>query len=110
MPFLEEFIKPNDGWVTDKDMGRPDPKLPTMPIIRPRFDKWSFAMTLDVFGELSEDKVKELVNKGGLLGLGAFRKKGPYGRYRVVEWTHLDGEGEAEEEKKTEKKKRTEKN
>jgi hypothetical protein len=106
MPFCEEF-KGNDGWVTDKDMGRPDPKLPTMPIIRPRFDKWSFEMTLDVFGDIEKGKVRELVEKGGLLGLGAFRKKGPYGRYKVVEWK-VEGEEENKtEEGKTEKKKKT---
>jgi hypothetical protein len=106
MPFLEKFIGTN-GWVTDKDMGRPDPKLPTMPIIRPRFDKWSFAMTLDVYGDIAEDKVRELVNKGGLLGLGAFRQKGPYGRYKVVDWKVEGKEGETEE-KKAEKKKKGE--
>ena len=105
MPFLEGF-KGTDGWITDKDMGRPDPRLPTMPIIRPRFDKWSFGMTLDVYGDIAEGKVRELVDKGGLLGLGAFRKKGPYGRYKVVDWKVEDKEGETEK-KQTDKKKKT---
>lgn len=109
MPFCEGYIGKN-GWVTDKDMGRPDPKLPTMPIIRPRFEKWSFEMTLDVFSDIAIEKIKELVEKGGRLGLGAFRKKGPYGRYKVVEW-RVEGEEESKtEEKKTGRKNKTKSN
>lgn len=57
---------------------------------RPRFDKWRLAFTLEVDASMFDDKVvRELVdNAGQRIGLGDFRpaRKGPFGRFKVVEW------------------------
>jgi hypothetical protein len=57
---------------------------------RPRLDKWSLAFTLEVDDTFfSIDIVRQLIDEAGKkIGLGAFRpeKKGPFGRFHVVEW------------------------
>lgn len=67
---------------------------------RPRLDEWKLSFTLDVDEEMfSADFVRTLVDDAGKkIGLGDFRpaRKGPFGRFHVIEWKVI---------KNTEKKK-----
>jgi hypothetical protein len=64
-------------------------KVP-VPIVRPRFDKWSFEATLLIDeNEVAVERVRQLVEKSGkAVGLGDFRpaKRGPFGRFRIAKW------------------------
>ncbi len=64
-------------------------KVP-VPIVRPRFDKWSFEATLLIDeNEVAVERVRQLVEKSGkAVGLGDFRpaKRGPFGRFRIATW------------------------
>lgn len=58
---------------------------------RPRLDEWETSFTIDLFDEglFSKDDVRILVDDAGRkVGLGDFRpaRKGPFGRFVVVEW------------------------
>ena len=57
---------------------------------RPRFDQWNVKFTLDVDQTLfSEITVRELLDLAGQrIGIGDFRpaRKGPFGRFKVVNW------------------------
>lgn len=60
---------------------------------RPRLDKWRLGFTLDVDTAMfSEQFVRQLVDDAGhKIGLGDFRpdRKGPFGKFKVVEWNAL---------------------
>jgi len=57
---------------------------------RPRFDEWSLAFRLEIDLKMFDLKfVRQLVDDfGSRVGLGDFRpdRKGPFGRFKVVEW------------------------
>lgn len=57
---------------------------------RPRFDQWKLSFTLQVDTTMFGDAVvRELVDHAGQrIGLGDFRpaRKGPFGRFKVIEW------------------------
>jgi hypothetical protein len=57
---------------------------------RPRLDDWSLSFPLEYDDELlSENQVRQIVDDTGLrVGIGDFRpeKKGPFGRFKVIEW------------------------
>lgn len=58
---------------------------------RPRLDKWKFAFTIDLFDDelFDEAFVRTLIDDAGKkIGLGDFRpdRKGPFGRFVVVDW------------------------
>lgn len=58
---------------------------------RARLDEWSFAFTIDLDEKMfGENLVRMLVDDAGRkIGLGDFRpaRKGPFGKFVVVEWT-----------------------
>lgn len=69
----------------------------TCGIVRPKFDKWGFEVTIDVdytgLDGLTEGHIKELFRKSGRnTGLGSFRPScgGQYGTYDVVEFEVLE--------------------
>lgn len=57
---------------------------------RPMFDEWSVSFQVQIDNDLvSEKLVRDILEDSGkLVGLGDFRpaRKGPYGRFSVVEW------------------------
>lgn len=57
---------------------------------RPRLDEWQASFTLDVDTAMFAEKfVRQLVDDAGKkIGLGDFRpsRKGPFGRFHVIEW------------------------
>jgi hypothetical protein len=81
---------PGKTWVVDIRIGTPPGQDTTMPIIRPKFPKWSFQATLEFDPALiSETTVKQLCEVAGRIGLGAHRRKGRFGRFRLVNWQIL---------------------
>lgn len=60
-------------------------------ICRPQFDRWALRFVIEAnLREYQERTVREIVDRAGNeIGLGDFRpqKKGPYGRFRVDNWT-----------------------
>lgn len=61
---------------------------------RPRLDKWSVAFTLEVDDSMFDASlIREVLDDAGSkVGLGDFRpdRKGPFGRFKVVEWVEKD--------------------
>jgi hypothetical protein len=86
LPFADQKVE----WKVDKRRGRLAASGVAVCIIRPRFEQWSFTVTIEINDtEIAEDKVKELFRyAGGAVGLGDFRPacKGPFGRFTVDEW------------------------
>ncbi len=60
---------------------------------RPRLDQWSFSFTLDIDTTVFDPKlIRSVVDDAGKkIGLGDFRpqRKGPFGRFVVVEWKEM---------------------
>lgn len=87
----EEFLPFLNGnsWVIDRRRAVNHQDNSAVCVVRPRFDKWEFEVTIDINEKMvSEDTVRQLFDLAGKMkGLGAFRKKGPFGRFKVVEWT-----------------------
>ena len=77
-------------WEVDMALGRNPNGGDAVCIIRPRFDDWSFALTLSVDqSEIPLSTIRELVNiAGSRVGLGDFRPKckGTFGRFHVTRW------------------------
>ncbi len=79
-------------WVPDRRRGQASnsAKKAMVPVIRPRFDKWSLWVTVDIDkAEIPEDKIKRVFEKSGRTsGIGDFRPStnGPFGQFRVAEW------------------------
>lgn len=63
-------------------------------LIRPRYDAWSFVVTIEVDTEqVTEAVARELFEIAGrAIGLGSFRpsKRGPFGRFKVIEWEEME--------------------
>lgn len=68
-----------------------------VPAVRPRFDKWEFAVTLGINEQkIAEERVKELVEEAGVaVGLGSYNPahRGPFGQFEIAEWEN-DGDTE----------------
>jgi hypothetical protein len=88
------LITPNKpGWDVDIKQGRNPNGGEAVAIIRPRFDVWSFKVGIWIqTSEISEDKIRELFDKGGKIqGLLDFRpsRKGIFGQFVVENWKRL---------------------
>ena len=92
MPFINIEGNDDKAWVVDKRRGVMHNKGNdiTVCIIRPRFDKWEFEVSI----EYDETKVDSSVlkalfeNAGSFQGLASFRPNcgGQFGRFVVVSW------------------------
>lgn len=88
----EEFLVFNGhagDWKAAMDLGRL-PNGTAIIIVRPRFEKWGFDVTLEIDeSEVSEKTIRQLVEVAGKkYGLGAWRPacKGRFGTFRVESW------------------------
>lgn len=81
-----------DGYVVDKRRGRLDNGTAVC-IVRPKFNRWGFSATLEIEDDqIGVEKIKELVETAGRFkGLGGFRKKGRFGRFRITNWEVISG-------------------
>lgn len=95
---LAEFLPFDDqtaGWVPDKRKGvlKNAAGGVAVCIVRPKFNAWSFTAHVDVdLDQVNIDKVQDVFKKAGMYsGLGDFRPshKGPFGRFRVVEFSQV---------------------
>lgn len=91
-------------WVPDKRRGRDQRTRGMVRIVRPRFDRWGFACTVQVRNDrIHPSKVRDLFDiAGDEFGLGDFRPNGenrlielpsgrmeyrcPFGRFEVTRW------------------------
>jgi hypothetical protein len=103
---IEEMFLPfthHSDWRVDKRRGR-NPKDGVMVcIVRPRFDEWQFAVTLQI-DKTKEDIVKKLVEEAGTsVGLGDFRpaRRGLFGRFAVTKWEKLGGDASQDGQRRT---------
>lgn len=71
-------------------------KKVAVPIIRPRFDKWGFWVTVEIDeGVAKPDLVRRLFEIAGRnVGLCDFRpaKRGPFGMFKVAQWQVMQAE------------------
>lgn len=94
---IKEFFLPFEGepsWAVDRRRGVLEATGTAVCLVRPRFDAWDFYVTVDVdLQEISLEKVQLLFQKAGnSVGLCDFRPacRGPFGRFRVVEWAEKE--------------------
>ncbi len=100
LPLTNGTTSDPPNWVVDKRAGRNlnAPGKPACCVIRPKFPKWGVDMTIvidtDVDGA-SVSVAKQLVERGGRVGVGAFRpsKRGPFGQFNIAEWAEIDDAG-----------------
>lgn len=92
-PDVKDF---ETAWKTDVRRGQLATGT-TCGIIRPKFDKWGFEVTIDVdytgMEGLSEQHIRDLFTKSGrVTGLGSFRPScgGQFGTYDVAEFEILE--------------------
>lgn len=83
----------HSDWVVDKRRGRNPNGGEMVVLIRPRFDRWTFEMTISIDeARFSEKSARELIDLAGrAVGLGDFRpaRKGPFGCFTVSRWSPL---------------------
>lgn len=88
------FENQDAEWKVDRRKGmlRSSATPVAVTIVRPRFDKWSCQLTIEVDTNketgIAPEKIRELFDKAGkMIGLGDFRpaKNGVFGRFRVAE-------------------------
>lgn len=101
---IEEFFIPLDGpgkWVVDKRRGV-NKEGRAVRVLRPRFDDWGFSFTMQLDDKMVNEKLARLLvdYAGSRVGLCAFRpaKKGPFGRFKVMEWEVIEKIEQAEAE------------
>lgn len=86
-------IESKQGWDVDFRAGR-NQQGNIVALVRPRFDDWSFRLTLLVdLAQISEQLVRELFDIAGMrVGLCEFRpqKKGIYGQFLVTHWERVE--------------------
>jgi hypothetical protein len=93
--FVDEVVLPLNGtkWVVDSQSVVIPATRGRVMRHRPRFDSWQVACTLTYDNDLmTEAQVRRIVDDAGArVGLLDFRpeKKGPFGRFMVVEWKSL---------------------
>lgn len=103
---------PGATWTPDKRKGRDPRTYQRVRIVRPRFDRWGFACTVQIREDrIHPMKVRDLFDiAGDEFGLGDFRPNGedrlivlpsgkpayrcPFGRFTVTEW-EIEGDGSA---------------
>lgn len=77
-------------WEVDMRQGRNPNGGEAVCLVRPRFDKWGFRVSILVdTAEVGINIAREVVEQGGKrMGLGDFRpqKRGPFGKYSIVRW------------------------
>lgn len=77
-------------WEADVRQGRNPNGGEAVAICRPRFDAWSFDVTIDIDEhEIGENVIRDLFDKAGRrIGLGDFRpsRKGIFGQFVVEKW------------------------
>lgn len=104
----EEFLPLTNGtpgeqpsWRVSKMPGRNPKDGVAVCIVRPRFDDWGFEVTIEIDEkQIKPSMIRQLLEStGSRIGLGDFRpaRKGRFGRFKVTEWTRLDGEGNGDE-------------
>ena len=90
IPFLDQDVK----WVADKRRGVLQANNAAVAIVRPKFPKWAFEVTIEVDEEyINIDKVKQLFNTAGRLsGIGDFRpsKRGQFGQFKITDFAVIE--------------------
>ena len=93
IPFSDQSVK----WTADKRKGVLKSGAGggvAVCIVRPKFNIWAFDVVVEVdLDQVNLEKVIDLFNKAGMFaGLGDFRpsKRGPFGRFKVREFTQLE--------------------
>lgn len=100
--YKSEFPFGSSCWVPDRRRGQASnsAKKAMVPVIRPRFNKWSLWVTVDIDkSEIPEDKIKRVFEKAGRTsGIGDFRPStnGPFGQFKVTEWQVVDATDDEE--------------
>lgn len=99
------LVDPDDGesepaWEVDMRQGRNPNGGEAVCIVRPRFDRWAFRLTVDIDDrEIAEAVIRELFDKAGArIGLGDFRpqRRGPFGQFIVNRWAKIQEAAAAE--------------
>lgn len=92
MPFTNINGNEDKSWRVDKRRGRLKDGTAVC-IVRPRFDKWEFEVTVTYDDKKADESVVKglFTNAGSAQGLGAFRPncKGPFGRFKVTNWKEV---------------------
>jgi len=83
-------------WVIDKRRGVGKKAGDPVRIVRPKFAEWGFSVEVefDEKQKINASILQQLFERAGTaVGLCSFRpqKRGPFGRFRVVEWEMLNG-------------------
>ena len=89
---VEQFLPlSNTDWIVDKRRGVLEATGGAVGIIRPKFDVWGFSCTIVVYEDfVNIEKIREVFDMAGRFkGLGGFRKKGRFGRFKVVKWEEI---------------------
>ena len=88
------FTDQNAEWIADLQGGNGGVrgKQIAVAIIRPLFPKWSIVVTVDIdTKECSLSTVKQLFAVAGrVIGIGDYRARSNYGRFKIVEWKEID--------------------
>lgn len=87
-------VEKNPPFVVDKRRGCNPADGVAVCLVRPKYPHWGFECDIEVDDtEIGQDTAKKLFEVAGKFqGLGDFRpsKRGPFGRFEVLEWTVTD--------------------
>jgi hypothetical protein len=87
-------VNQKDGWVVDVRRGVLQATKVAVAIVRPKFPRWGFEITVEVNEDLvNVEKIMDLFEIAGRqCGLGDFRPgtKGQFGRFSVKEFAALE--------------------
>lgn len=89
-----QLILSHQAWEVDMRGGVNPNGNEAVCIVRPRFDKWGFEVSILIENEeIDEARIRELFDKAGSrMGLGDFRpqRKGIFGKFRVACWERVE--------------------
>jgi hypothetical protein len=98
LDFIVPLLDPDTGkpskWEPDVRQGRNPNGGEAVAICRPRFDRWSFSVRIEIDpNEIGENAIRGLWDLAGKrIGLGDFRpaRKGIFGQFCVEHWTRKE--------------------
>jgi hypothetical protein len=86
IPFADQDAK----WLPDRRRGVLAANGAAVAIIRPKFPKWAFDVTIEVNeDQVAIEKIQDLMNVAGrIAGIGDFRpsRRGQFGRFKVTDF------------------------
>lgn len=92
-PIINPFSKDAPVWEVDSRSVVNPATGGRMMCHRPRFDAWKISFTLEVDDAMFDERIVRMLvdDLGTKIGLGDFRpsRKGPFGRFHVVNWERL---------------------